>query len=213
VQTGNCFFDCNVSNRTGVDPAFQFTPQDMRIMPTDKLYQLTSDNFFAIASDSIYDLIYIDGLHLYSQVVKDLLSSVARLSRNGYILIDDIIPSDCFSTMEDPLEAIKYRRLHSNNQSGAWHGTTYKIFPFIYQYLLDFSFVTLYSGHLYDGDALTVLHRRDSGHPRTPMSSVPIQPDTYDFLDTMKNISFYNLLCIDQIGDTAIMEALTSLSA
>jgi|TARA_B110000116_G_scaffold271200_1_gene291286 hypothetical protein len=48
----------------------------------------TSDKFF-LTNNSKFDLIYIDGNHLYDFVKKDLLNSLNCLNQNGIIILDD----------------------------------------------------------------------------------------------------------------------------
>jgi len=48
----------------------------------------TSDNFFKV-NNTKFDLIYIDGNHLYDFVKKDILNSLKFLKKNGLIVLDD----------------------------------------------------------------------------------------------------------------------------
>ena len=51
----------------------------------------TSDQFFLENNDK-FDIIFIDGLHTYKQVKKDILNSVKCLNQNGIILVHDCMP-------------------------------------------------------------------------------------------------------------------------
>ena len=55
----------------------------------------TSDNFFKENKDK-FDCIFIDGLHYYSQVKKDIQSSLKILNPGGIILIHDCLPNNHF---------------------------------------------------------------------------------------------------------------------
>lgn len=58
----------------------------------------TSDKFFQ-SNSLTFDLIFIDGLHTYSQVLKDVNNSLKFLSENGVIMIHDMFPRswvECF---------------------------------------------------------------------------------------------------------------------
>ena len=52
-----------------------------------------SDDFF-ITNDEKFDCIFIDGLHHYDQVKKDIENSIKFLNENGIILIHDCLPNN-----------------------------------------------------------------------------------------------------------------------
>ena len=68
-----------IENKVGVDPV------------SGGNIRLTSDEFFKRNTD-FFDLIFIDGLHEYSQVKKDIVNSIKVLSPKGIILIHDCMP-------------------------------------------------------------------------------------------------------------------------
>ena len=51
----------------------------------------TSDEFF-LENNEKFDIVFIDGLHIYSQVKKDILNSVQCLKPNGIVLVHDCMP-------------------------------------------------------------------------------------------------------------------------
>jgi hypothetical protein len=55
----------------------------------------TSNQFFDSNKDK-FDCIFIDGLHYYSQVKKDIENSIKILNPNGIILLHDCLPSNHF---------------------------------------------------------------------------------------------------------------------
>jgi hypothetical protein len=69
------------SNKTGVDPKSGGTER------------MTSDQFFEANNNRTFDVIFIDGLHEYSQVRKDALNSLEALNFNGWIAFHDFLPS------------------------------------------------------------------------------------------------------------------------
>jgi hypothetical protein len=69
-----------VPNKIGVDPE------------KGGNVRLTSDEFFKI-NKSYFDIIFIDGLHLYEQVRKDFFNSLNFLNPEGIILIHDCLPN------------------------------------------------------------------------------------------------------------------------
>ena len=54
-------------------------------------HKMTSDYFFSINKDN-FDIIFIDGLHEYSQVMKDIKNSLKFLNKEGIILLHDCLP-------------------------------------------------------------------------------------------------------------------------
>ena len=51
----------------------------------------TSDDFFKENVEK-FDLIFIDGLHVYEQVKKDIINSINFLKKKGVILVHDCLP-------------------------------------------------------------------------------------------------------------------------
>ena len=54
-------------------------------------HRMTSDKFF-LNNDKKFDCIFIDGLHHYEQVIKDIENSINILSNDGIILMHDCLP-------------------------------------------------------------------------------------------------------------------------
>ncbi len=53
----------------------------------------TSDQFF-FDNNEKFDCIFIDGLHYYNQVKKDILNSINILNTGGIILLHDCLPNN-----------------------------------------------------------------------------------------------------------------------
>ena len=73
------FSNIRISKRIGVDPVEGGT------------HKMTSDTFF-LKNNLNFDIIFIDGLHEYSQVMKDIKNSLKFLNSNGVILLHDCLP-------------------------------------------------------------------------------------------------------------------------
>ena len=73
------FDQINIKNKIGVDPV------------SGGNVRMTSDQFFKQNSNK-FDIIFIDGLHVYEQVIKDIFNSIKILNQNGIILIHDCLP-------------------------------------------------------------------------------------------------------------------------
>jgi len=48
-----------------------------------------SENIMPTFPDEFFDIIYIDGSHLYEYVVKDCENALKKIKKNGYIIVDD----------------------------------------------------------------------------------------------------------------------------
>ena len=73
------FSKVNIKNKIGVDPV------------SGGNVRKTSDDFFK-ENKSSFDIVFIDGLHTYEQVKKDILNSVNCLLDEGIILVHDCMP-------------------------------------------------------------------------------------------------------------------------
>lgn len=75
-----CFSRIVCEKKVGVDPQSGGT------------IRLTSDDFFA-QNKSKFDFIFIDGLHIYEQVKKDILNALDALEEGGTIMMHDCLPT------------------------------------------------------------------------------------------------------------------------
>ena len=94
------FSKINIQNKLGVDPV------------SGGNIRKTSDDFFK-ENQKKFDIIFIDGLHTYEQVKKDILNSAECLKDNGIILVHDCMP-DSLSKQAVP----RYRMI--------WNGDVWK---------------------------------------------------------------------------------------
>ena len=74
------FSKIKIKNKIGVDPMDGGT------------HRMTSDDFFK-DNQKRFDIIFIDGLHEYTQVLRDIKNSIKYLNEDGVILIHDCLPS------------------------------------------------------------------------------------------------------------------------
>ena len=92
------------NHKDGVDPAGKCN------------YKMTSDKFFEqIPKDQVYDMIFIDGLHLKEQVLRDVHNSLAHLNLDGTIVLHDCSPA---------------KRIHATGTKkvSTWNGTVWEAF-------------------------------------------------------------------------------------
>jgi len=74
------FSKIKIDNKVGVDPIAGGT------------CRMNSDDFFK-KNSFFFDCIFIDGLHMYEQVRKDILNSIKFLTPGGIIILHDCLPS------------------------------------------------------------------------------------------------------------------------
>jgi hypothetical protein len=78
----NLLFDqVKADRKVGVDPARGGT------------HRMTSDAFFA-ANEERFDVVFIDGLHHYEQVRRDVVNALAVVPAGGWIALHDLYPRD-----------------------------------------------------------------------------------------------------------------------
>ena len=94
------FDQINCQNKVGVDPISGGT------------IRATSDTFFKNNKEK-FDCIFIDGLHRYHQVKKDILNSIKVLNDGGIILLHDCLPGNVF---EQAIPRCQYK----------WNGDVWK---------------------------------------------------------------------------------------
>ncbi|MDB2354074.1 class I SAM-dependent methyltransferase [Candidatus Pelagibacter bacterium] len=72
----------------------------------------TSDEFF-LKNTLKFDCIFIDGLHVYEQAIKDILNSIKFLNKNGVIILHDCLP-----------KSIEHQRVPRSRYN--WNGDVWK---------------------------------------------------------------------------------------
>ena len=79
----------------------------------DTTYRMTSDDFFENLINQKYDIVFVDGLHIFEQAYRDIVNSLKNLTENGVIVVHDC----------NPVTEITQRRIRA---SDAWHGDVWK---------------------------------------------------------------------------------------
>lgn len=77
--------------------------------------RLTSDTFFLKNKDK-FDIIFIDGLHHYEQVRRDIINSINSINSNGIIFIHDMLPESEISSK------VPRQKFTSN-----WNGDVFRV--------------------------------------------------------------------------------------
>jgi hypothetical protein len=80
-QKNKVFDQIQVEHKIGVDPERGGT------------CRMTSNDFFiSLAEGTIFDIVFIDGLHHKEQVLKDIENALKFLSESGSIVVHDCLP-------------------------------------------------------------------------------------------------------------------------
>lgn len=115
------FNKIKASLKYSVDPGLEY-----KINPVD--FKLTSDEFFEglgsgkLFNSSIkFDVIFIDGLHLASQVDRDIENALKFIKEDGFIVLHDCNPPTEWHARET-------FDFNFSPAGGFWNGTTWKAF-------------------------------------------------------------------------------------
>ena len=88
----------NLLNQTKVNKFFKLNSIETVIFCSAKVggnIRKTSDEFFS-QNKKYFDCIFIDGLHEYEQVKKDIINSLEYLNDGGVIFVHDCLPRSYF---------------------------------------------------------------------------------------------------------------------
>lgn len=110
TATYNCFDKIKCQKKTGCDPADKTHQHSENAM----IYGVTSDNFFR-DNTQMFQLVFIDGLHHYDQVARDIVNSWNSLDLGGFIIMHDCIPFNADAAGRSPISPM-----------AAWNGDCYK---------------------------------------------------------------------------------------
>lgn len=143
IFDGYTFKNVRCSSKHGVEPGAE------GLVIQDVTHRMTSDKFFdSCDKNEKYDIVLIDGLHEYKQVIKDFNNSLQHISNNGHILLHDCHPVDELC-QKVPRESI------------TWNGDVWKAFVLIKQ--------SNPHAFVYDTDfGIGVIH---NDRPLTPVTS------------------------------------------
>lgn len=163
-QPGYNWVGVRVKNKHGVDPN------------VDTTYKMTSDEFFEKHINQKYDIVFVDGLHIFEQVYRDIINSLKWLNDNGTIVVHDC----------NPVTEITQRR---ERASDAWHGDVWKSIVKLRMERIDLTI------HTVDTDEGCAIIRKGS------QTLLPVDinenPYEYDFLERRRNEAL-NLISVDE---------------
>lgn len=100
AQPGYSHESIKVETKHGVDPN------------VDTTYRMPSDEFFA-QNTNMYDIVFVDGLHIFDQAHRDIENALRFLNPGGTIVVHDC----------NPVREITQRPIRA---SSTWHGDVWK---------------------------------------------------------------------------------------
>ena len=148
VAKGSTFFAVEADQKHAVDPRFRFDPTNRRAFSNEKYHPITSDQYFhaSLGHERPFDLIFLDGLHTYSQTLRDFLASQALAHSRTIWLIDDTVPSDPIAADPDLRRVQAARRAEDCADDQTWMGDVFKVVAFIDAFCPQYTCLTL-EGH------------------------------------------------------------------
>jgi hypothetical protein len=151
AQPGYSHESIVVETKHGVDPN------------VDTTYRMTSDDFFA-QNKEMYDIVFVDGLHIFEQAHRDIINALRFLTEGGTIIVHDC----------NPVREITQR---PDRASSVWHGDVWKA---ILKLRMEEPTVQIYTVNADEG--CTIIQR---GHQELLVTTDP-NPYTYDFFKKHK---------------------------
>ncbi len=194
VFAGRTFLHVDVPFKVAVDPVFSF---DTKPYANDNVvfYADTSNDFFEkFDQDALklehkyhnspfkFDVIFIDGLHTYEQVLIDFENSIKYSHEKTIWIMSNTVPSNCFSAINSQEKCNKWKEQAGFRNCNTWHGDVFKAIFTIHDKYTDYSYSTQIDGN----NSQTVLWRTEKPTKRKRVfgKKNPIGPMRYeDFLE------------------------------
>lgn len=136
VDTGECFLPVCVRRKVAVDPGMHISARakfkSYLKYPGNcfnRYYSMTSDTFFETETEWLkrvgLDVVFVDGLHTYSQSLTDVKNSLRWLNERGFIVVHDCLPpSEAAAVPACSRE--EAGRLRPPGWTGEWCGDVWK---------------------------------------------------------------------------------------
>lgn len=145
VADGVNFAQVSAGHKTGVDPFPDCHCE----------FPMTSDEFFR-CNKRTFDLIFIDGLHHYEQVLRDVQNSLKCLNPGGRIVLHDCLPMTCEDQTRFPV-------------NGPWTGDVWKAAAYIRMHWKDIHLCVLDMDY---GCGIITPNKGQDLYPATPIQQM-----------------------------------------
>ncbi len=183
------FLNLDVPFKTGISPSVEHIDTDSVCV-----HEVTSDIGFQLIQDKTFDLIFIDGLHEYKQVVRDINNALKLLSDDGFIIIHDV---NCLA--DKPAEVFVKREFHPGGFP--WCGDVWKAVFHIAWYIDEVRHLTI---HDQDWCGFTVLWKDTEDETcvelTTPDNQYPCE--SFDRKYAMCNSHVFNFTTLESAIET-----------
>ena len=111
VEQGACFCHIQAETKIGIDPI----PPTKEVQAAGVYFQMSSDEFFASHAEGLHiNVAFVDGLHEYRQVLRDVDNCLRLLSDQGAIIIHDCNPASAQA-------ATPYHELETAMRNPEWN--------------------------------------------------------------------------------------------
>ena len=160
VANGGTFSRVRAARKVAVDPAFRFDHvAAQRDNPGTEYHPVTSDDYFSslVGEDEQFDVIYLDGLHVFEQTLRDLMNALHHLQPRGVIVVDDTRPHTFLASLPDHDRFFAIRDWLKVTDK-RWMGDVFKLVYFVDTFLPGLSYSTIANNH-----GQTVLWRKRRG--------------------------------------------------
>jgi hypothetical protein len=194
VMVGNSLLANPMPFRVGVDPKIYFDTRTCE-SPDLQLYEMTSDEYFThYKHEEPFDVIYIDGLHQFEQVMRDFINSLSVAHDRTLWIVDDTVPCDVFSALRVQAETVRLREKETGYHSTAWHGD---VFKFVFLLQAFFPMFDYFTTHQDGVNPQTIIwrSRRPFVQPACPSLS---QISQLSYLDVLKHPEVFNFSTFDE---------------
>lgn len=122
----------------GVDPQFMFRDDIMGAKPELHLFQTTSDAFFQARDLKAFfpegvDLAFLDGMHLFEFLLRDLINTEKAMTPDGVIFLHDCLPVNAEMTERERRPGQR----RDVELKSHWTGDVWKLIPILQHYRPD----------------------------------------------------------------------------
>jgi hypothetical protein len=149
VWRGVTFDKVPAARKVAVDPVFKLDPpHHERDEPGTEFHEVTSDEYFAsiVGRDEQFDVVFLDGLHVYEQTLRDLMNTLDHLAPRGVVVVDDTHPPTHLCALPDR-DAYFAVRDYLGESDKRWMGDIYKLVWFVQTFCPHLTYRTIADNH------------------------------------------------------------------
>lgn len=159
VETGDTFLRVDLPVKVGVDPRFRFDTSAHRQegvfyhpIPSNLFFSRLNKGLIDVEAGAapgekpVFDLIFIDGLHTFTQSYRDFVGSLPFSHDKTIWLMDDTVPCDAYSAIPSMEQSLRLRR-EAGAPGTPWHGDVFKTILAIHDFHPEYSYCTPVGGN------------------------------------------------------------------